>query len=324
MFRPGARNLITDVDGLGVGNATDHRLGSGSTVLLCDEPAVISGDIRGGAPGTREAAMLDPSCLVERADAVVLSGGSAFGLDAVQGVMDALRLQGRGFPVGSVRVPIVPGVILMDLLAEGDKDWGDRSPYAALGREALGAVSRDFELGRVGAGRGATCGDRLGGLGSASVVSDDDLQVGALFAVNAVGSAYIPGTNTLWAWPFEQDGELGGQQPPTAPVSLQPDFPAAPSVGGNTTIGIVATNAPLTKAQCERVAIMAHDGLARALRPVHTPFDGDSVFVVATGTAQGVWSTIGPRELARIGALAADCVARAIGRGVYEAGLPRG
>lgn len=319
MLHPGARNLITDVTGLRVGNATDDVLGSGTTVLLCDEPAMISGDIRGGAPGTREAGLLDPSCLVERADAVVLSGGSAFGLDAVQGVMDALRLSGRGFPVGSVRVPIVPGVILMDLLAEGDKDWGERSPYAALGRRALASADLNFELGRVGAGRGATCGDRLGGLGSVSAVSDDGLEVGALFAVNGVGSAYLPGTDTLWAWPFEQNGELGHQQPPQAPVTLEPHFPASPTVGGNTTIGVVATNAPLTKAQCERVAIMAHDGMARAIRPVHTPFDGDSIFVVATGTAPAPWSVVGPRELARIGAVAADCVARAIGRGMFLA-----
>jgi L-aminopeptidase/D-esterase-like protein len=316
MARPGPRNLITDVDGLKVGNAEDHTALSGVTVVLPDRRAVCAVDVRGGGPGTRETDALDPSCLVDAVDAVVLSGGSAFGLDAASGVMSWLATQRRGFAIAGVVVPIVPSAILFDLLNGGDKSWGETPPYRTLGIAAAGKAGLDFALGNAGAGTGAMAGELKGGLGSASAVGDDGLKVGALVAVNCVGAGVIPGTGTLWAWPFEQAGEMGGQ---TAPV-LDGDLPMAESLPGlpgeNTTLGVVATNARLTKGQAERVAIMAHDGYARAIRPIHTPFDGDSIFALALGD----WGPeVDPVLLARIGSLAADCMARAIGRALWHA-----
>lgn len=319
-MRPGERNLITDVDGLLVGNAEDHGAASGVTVVLPEQRCTAGVDVRGGAPGTRDIEALDPACFVEAVDAVVLSGGSAFGLDAAGGVMAWLAAQGRGFAIRDVVVPIVPSAILFDLLNGGDKAWGETPPYRALGRAAVAAAAKDFSLGNAGAGLGAQAGalshGLKGGLGSASIITDDGLQVGALVAVNAVGSPVVPGSTALWAWPFERDGEMGGQVPPTGPIAPHEDELVVGMPGENTTIGVVATNARLDKAQARRVAIMAHDGYARALRPVHTPFDGDTVFCLATGR-EG--RTVDAEALYRIGALAADCMARAIGRGVYTA-----
>jgi L-aminopeptidase/D-esterase-like protein len=211
----------------------------------------------------------------------------------------------------------VPSAILFDLLNGGDKDWGDVPPYRELGISAARKSGRDFKLGNAGAGLGGTAGDMKGGLGSASAVAEDGLKVGALVAVNCVGSGVMPGTGTLWAWPFEQTGEMGGQP---APV-LEGDMPMAETMPGlpaeNTTIGVVATNAQLDKAQARRVAMMAHDGYARAIRPIHTPFDGDTIFSLATAS----WGPgdVDPVLLARVGSLAADCMARAIGRGLWHA-----
>jgi L-aminopeptidase/D-esterase-like protein len=308
-------NLITDVGGLKVGNAEDHGARSGVTVVLPDRRAVCAVDVRGGGPGTRETDALDPSCLVDAVDGVVLSGGSAFGLDAASGVLAWRAGQRRRFEVGGAVVPIVPSAILFDLLNGGDKGWGETPPYRALGIAAASGAGRDFALGNAGAGLGATAGDLKGGLGSASAVADG-LEVGALVAVNCVGSGVIPGTGTLWAWPYEQAGEMGGQ---SAPV-LAGDLPMAEAMpglpAGNTTLGVVATNARLTKGQAQQVAIMAHDGYARALRPIHPPFAGDSIFAVALGT----WGAEVDRvQLARIGSLAADCMARPIGRALWHA-----
>jgi L-aminopeptidase/D-esterase-like protein len=318
-IEPGPRNLITDVAGIRVGNAHDARLRSGVTVVLPERPAVAAVDVRGGAPGTRETDAFDPACLVETADAVVLSGGSAFGLDAASAVTAWLAARGHGFAVGTARVPIVPAAILFDLLNGGDKAWGESPPYAALGRAACAAASAEVALGNAGAGHGAKAGGLKGGLGSASALTGDGFQVGALVAVNAWGSAVMPGGTCLWAWPFERCGELGGQTPPTAPLPVEemPGPSPGEAAGANTTIGVVAVNARLSKAEARRIAIMAQDGYARALRPAHTPFDGDTVFVLATG-AQALAE---PRAsgLARLGAIAADCVARAVARGVYEA-----
>lgn len=322
-FRSGPRNRLTDVDGLRVGNAEDARAWSGVTVVIPDDPVVAAVDVRGGAPGTRETDALNPTCLVERVDAVVLTGGSAFGLDAASGVMGWLAGRGRGFAVGDQRVPIVPAAVLFDLLNGGDKGWGDEPPYRRLARSAcetaLTEQGLDFALGNAGAGLGAKAGDIKGGLGSASVTSADGYQVAALVAVNPVGSAVMPGTDTLWAWAWEMGGEMGGQTPPAGPVPPDPVLPFldAAAAGANTTIGVVATNAVLTKAQALRLATMAHDGFARAIRPVHTPFDGDTLFALSTGRV-GLGDNP-PLTLARLGALAADCVARAIGRAVWEA-----
>ncbi len=312
---PGPRNAITDVPGLRVGQAEDRTAWTGVTVILPDHPAVAACDIRGGAPGTKETDLLAPSALVERVHGICLSGGSAFGLDAASGVMDFLVAQGIGFPVGTARIPIVPAAILFDLLNGGDKTWAE-PPYRALARTACAAAGREVAQGNAGAGYGAKAGKLKGGLGTASVYTGGD-WVGALVAVNPVGSVLHPGTLSFWAWPFERGDELGGQQPPTRPLAALTDWTdtAIPQIGANTTIAVVATDAPLTKADAHRVAIMAQDGFARAIRPVHTPFDGDSVFALATGDGSGV----SPDRLARLGQAAADCLVRSVARGVYEA-----
>ncbi len=325
MLKLGPRNLITDVEGIRVGNAADEAAWTGVTVVYPIAPAVAAVDVRGGAPGTRETDALDPTCLVEAAHAVVLSGGSAFGLDAAGAVAATLGARGIGFAVGTARVPIVPSAILFDLLNGGNKSWGETPPYRALARAALAAAegpdgAGSFALGNVGAGYGAKAGRLKGGLGSASAVDEDGLQVGALIAVNAWGDAVMPGSGCFWAWPLEQADEFGGYKPPTAGVILDPALPTEPlsaEPGANTTIGIVATNAILTKAEARRIAIMAQDGFARAIRPAHTPFDGDTIFVLATGRH----TLPEPRALAlaRIGTIAADCVSRAVARGVYAA-----
>jgi L-aminopeptidase/D-esterase-like protein len=317
MIQPGARNLITDVDGVLVGNADDEALRSGVTVILPEAPATAAVDVRGGAPGTREIDSLDPTCLVDGVDAVCLSGGSAFGLDSATGVMAWLKAQGRGFAVGPARIPIVPGAILFDLLNGGDKEWGEETPYRALGLEACEAAGREFRLGNAGAGLGAKAGRFKGGLGSVSAVAEDGVQVGALMAVNCFGSVTVPGSPSFWAWTLEQGGELGGQPAPRPGPGLDLDYAFEALLGASTTIGVVATNVSLDKAQALRVAIMAQDGIARAVRPVHTPFDGDTVFVLST--AQHPLAEPVPASLGRLGLMAADCVARATARGVYAA-----
>ena len=309
------RNLITDVPGLRVGHAQDARLASGVTTVLFDEPATASIAIHGGAPGVRDAALLEPEMTVEGVDALTLSGGSGFGLDSMGGVQAALREEGRGFLVGRFRVPIVPGAILFDLGNGGDKDWGRMPPYWELGYASARATGLDFALGTVGAGFGATTADLKGGLGSASAVTRTGYVVGALVAVNALGQTTVGDGPHFWAAPYERQAEFGGLGSPAR-------WPAAENlrVKGhlpeNTTIAIVATDAPLTKAQCKRLAVVAHDGMAHAIRPSHASLDGDLVFAAATGRSVEI-PTLG--HLTEIGALAADCLARAIARGVYAA-----
>lgn len=323
MIKPGHRNLITDVAGLRVGAAHDAAARTGVTVLLADTPVVAAADVRGGAPGSRDIEGLDPVMLAPPVDALVLSGGSVFGLDAAGGVMGWLSTQGRGFAIGpgAPLVPITPSAILFDLNNGGDKNWGEVAPYRALGRAAAIAASQDFALGNAGAGFGAVCGGLKGGLGSASAVTAGGLTMGALAAVNAVGSALVPGTDIFWASPFEQGDEFGGRKPrgplPDIDLDLPPDMKGA-RAGESTTLAIVATDAALSRVEMKRIAIMAHDGFARALRPVHTPFDGDIVFAVSTG-AKEINGAIRPYEVLRLGHIAADCVARAIARGVYAA-----
>lgn len=324
MNKPGTKNLITDVDGVKIGNAEDARAMTGVTAIIPDMPAVAGVDVRGGGPGTRETEALNPDCLVERVEGIVLSGGSVFGLEAAAGAVMALAKQGRGFDVRGIRVPIVPSAILFDLANAGSKDWGDMPPYRQLGIEAAENVTDDFPLGNIGAGYGAAAGKMKGGLGSASLISEDGVQVGAIFAVNPVGSVVIPGTRHFWAWPFEQKSEFGGIGAPDLAGDIPLDMPTESRLAENTTIGVVATNIALTKSEAKRVAIMAHDGLARAIRPVHTPFDGDSIFAISTEKEE----LSGPRPfgVAKIGTMAADCVARSIARAVYNArslgGLP--
>ncbi len=316
-MRPGKRNLITDVAGLAVGNAADGRAKSGVTVLTGAAPFVAGLHVMGGAPGTRESDLLAPDKLVQEVDALVLAGGSAFGLDAASGVADGLRAAGRGFDVGGQRVPIVPGAILFDLLNGGNKNWQE-NPYKRLGAEALAAAGRDFALGSEGAGAGALLADLKGGLGSASLVLDDGVRVGALVAVNAVGAATY-GDGYFWAAPWEMAGEFGGRGSGFhRGRGFDPAACPATKLGARqaTTIAIVATDAALTQAQASRLAVAAHDGMARALHPSHTPYDGDLVFAVATGARALADPERGPLML---GHGAAICLARAIARGVFEA-----
>ncbi|TVR06092.1 MAG: peptidase S58 family protein [Salinarimonadaceae bacterium] len=309
-------NLITDVSGLAIGCAHDERLASGVTVALFDEPATASVSVLGGAPAGRDLGCLEPEASVERVDALVLSGGSGFGLDAASGAQAYLRERGRGFPVGNVVVPIVPQAICFDLLNGGAKDWGRFPPYRDLAFAACERADRAVPLGTAGAGYGATTVDLKGGQGSASAVTPSGHVVGALAIVNAVGSAVIGGGPHFWAGWLEEGAEFGGLGWPAhvPPQARAPRWKGGPQPG--TTIAIVATDAALTKAQAKRVAIAANDGLARALRVTHAPMDGDTIFAAATG-AKPLNDPIG--DLTLICAAAADVLARAIARGVYEA-----
>ena len=317
---PGPRNLITDVPGLKVGQAQDVAVRTGVTVILPDERAVAACDVRGGAPGTRETDALAPENLVEAIDAVVLSGGSVYGLAAADGVVTWLGARGRGFGLvpGIPKSPVVPGAILFDVANGGDKAWGETPPYRDLGRAAVAAAALDFDLGTAGAGYGAMAGGLKGGTGSASVFTTDGYTVGAVVGVNSWGSVIAPGGRTFWAAPFELDGEFGGLGP--AGLAAGPDewgSAKRPTETRNTTIACVATDAILTPAQAKRFAVMAQDGLARAIRPIHAPFDGDVVFAISTGRRP-----LGDQPdyaIARLGALAADALARAVARGVYAA-----
>jgi L-aminopeptidase/D-esterase-like protein len=321
--RPGPRNLITDVAGLSVGSAHDAAARTGVTVIVAEGLVAAGCTVLGGGPGTRETDALKPENLVGKLDAITLAGGSVYGLAAAEAATAALGAAGRGFRVremaGVPASPLVAGAILYDLANSGDKAWGDSPPYAALAREALKAAAPDFALGTAGAGYGAAAGTLKGGLGSASAVTADAITVGALAAVNSFGSVVGPDGSSFWAAPFEIDGEFGNTDP--AELWAAPDaWPHAkldPGPRENTTLCCVATDADLTAAELKRVAIMAQAGLARAIRPVFAPFDGDVIFALSTALRPAPE----PRTLAvaRIGALAADCLARAVARGVYEA-----
>ena len=316
-MKPDPRNLLTDVPGLAVGHADDDGLLSGTTVVLCDEATVASVDVRGGGPGTRDTELLNPEMTVPGVDALVISGGSAYGLDAASGVQAWLRDKGRGFPVGPVTVPIVPQAILFDLINGGDKDWGKFPPYRDFGWAACEAAGQDFALGSVGAGLGCTTAGHRGGLGSASLVTEDGFTVSAIVAVNCVGRAVIGDGPHFWAGGWEVGDEFGGHGFPThideealKPLSKLDALSA-------TTPAIVATDAILTKPEARRLAVMAQDGMARAIHPVHTPLDGDVVFALATGRKPMSDPTL---DMLRIGAAAARCLSRAIARAVFEAG----
>ena len=321
-WRVGPRNAISDVAGLRVGAAHDDRVRTGASVLTADEPFVAGVDIRGGAPGTRETDLLAPGATVERVHALVLSGGSAFGLDAAAGVVEAMRERGLGFPVGSACVPIVPAAILFDLL-NGGEDW-DEPPWRALGRRAFETAGEEVEIGSVGAGYGATTADARGGLGTASFVLPpmpglpDGATVGALVAVNAVGSALADGGPCFLAGLHERDGEFGGLGPPERlgwRIKFRQNGPAPERAA--TTIGIVATDVALDKAGAARLAVAAHDGFAHAVWPAHTPMDGDLVFGVST-TARAAPDANGMIDLS---AAATACMARAVARGVHAAAI---
>jgi D-aminopeptidase len=330
-WRSGDRNLITDVKGLMVGNAEDLHIKTGVTVLTAKQPFIASVDVMGGAPGSRDIELLAPDKLVRQVDALVLSGGSAFGLDAASGVMDVMRSEKRGFAVGPARVPIVPAAIIFDLINGGDHQWST-NPYPALGSDAYRSASLSFDLGSTGAGAGATTAALKGGLGSASLVLPDGSTVGALVVANPHGHVTVPGSRHFWAAPFEMNAEYGAQgvaqnhDATIIPVNDKfkayakmygtSDHSASGSPGLNTTIAIVATDVALSKSQLKRLAVAAQDGMARAIVPSHTPLDGDLVFAVSTASRE---SADVATDAMLLGHAAAVCLSRAIALGIYHA-----
>lgn len=314
---PDSRRATSVIEGLSIGHAEDFKAASGVTALLFNKPAVASISVLGGAPGGRDTGLLETDMTVETVDALLLAGGSAFGLDAAGGAQAALAARGRGFAVGSVCVPIVPQAIVFDLLNGGKKNWGDWPPYWELGQRAIYNAGGEFALGSHGAGLGATTANLKGGFGTASASTRRGIVVQAFAVVNAIGSATIGETPYFWAAPYERDGEFGGMGLPAS----MPEDGLAMRIKGHaaepaTTIGAVVTDAALTKAQAKRLAIMAQDGLARALRPAHAPMDGDTIFAAATGVRKLADPLL---DLTELGMLAADCFARAVAVGVYEA-----
>ncbi|MEL6679212.1 MAG: P1 family peptidase [Pseudomonadota bacterium] len=318
-MRPGPRNALTDVAGLTVGQARDDRIKTGVTVVLGETPVACGVHVMGGAPGTRETDLLAPDKTVGEVDAVVLSGGSAFGLDAAAGVMEGLHARGRGYAVGPARVPIVPAAILFDLLNGGEKDWVE-APYRALGRAALEAAGPDVAEGTVGAGTGAFTAGLKGGLGTASLVLPSGVTVGALVAVNAFGAVTADQAGRFWAAPFELDGEFGGLGPAArGPLGDSFRTKQGALADANTTIAVVATDATLAKPGCTRLATAAHDGFARAIVPAHTPGDGDLIFALSTARREAP-----AQEQLLLGHAAAICLTRAIARAVFRASTAPG
>lgn len=316
MSQTARRNLITDIEGIAVGNAHDATICSGVTVVLPPAGTIAAVDVRGGGPGTLETDALSLDGTVDEIHALVLSGGSAFGLSAASGVRDWLAAKGVGFAIRQARIPIVAQAILFDLLNGGEKN-GLSEGYARMATQACGAATTgDFALGSSGAGFGATTANLRGGLGSASFDLGDGLAVAALVAANPVGTVTLGSTPNFWAHALERDAEFGGLGPP-ADWTGQPHPP--PIKGGereSTTLAVIATNAILDKRAARRLAIMAQTGLARAIHPVHTPLDGDVVFALATGN-QPLLDPVA--DLARLGSAAADTLSRAIARAIYEA-----
>ena len=307
------------IAGLAIGHAHDEQIRTGVTVILPDAPAVASAHVVGGSPGTRETDLLNPQQLVERVDAIVLSGGSAFGLDAASGTQAWLAEAGRGFPVPPKRVPIVPAAILFDLNNGGDKEWGRYPPYRELGFQATETASAQISTGAVGAGFGATTATSPGGLGMASETLGCGATVMAIMAVNAAGSPHIGSTEHYWAAPFERSAEFGGlgfPEPWPADAEAVVTKAGHSTAGMNTTIGVVVTDAAISKVEAKQIAVMAHDGFARALYPVHTPGDGDLLFVLSTGEKNLDRETL---SLLSLGTTAANTVTRAIAQGVYSA-----
>ncbi len=324
MRQPGPLNLITDVDGLLVGNAEDTRLKSGVTAIICPGGATAAVQTLGGSPGSRETDLLEPHNAVETINAIALSGGSAFGLDAGSGVQAALHEKGMGFEVGPHRIPLVPAAILFDLANGGDKAWGRYPPYRELGYAAANNAARTFAIGTAGAGTGALTAGFKGGLGSASLRMDNGTTIGALVAANPLGTVNMDGGPHFWAAPFEVGNEFGGlgypQPIPPSAVDLRikyRDMSGGPSPElANTTIAVIGTDAALSKAEAKRLAIAAHDGFSHAIWPTHTPGDGDLVFALATAKS-GVRPE--PDDFIDLCAGAGAVMARAIARSVFEA-----
>ena len=347
---PGPTNSLSDVPGIRIGHAHDAEVRTGVTVILPDAPMTCAVDVRGGGPGTRETDLLNPATLVQTVDAIVLAGGSTYGLAAADAVTAELGASGHGFALvaraGVPKSPIVPAAILYDLANGGNKKWKDDPPYARLGRVALDRARQDqhdlqpaskdqsltrtpLAQGRAGAAFGAMAGQVAGGLGSVSAQTATGEMVAALMAVNSFGSVFMPQSDVYWAWPFEQNNAFGGRSPATNAHGNSKGLPCDTKLGPrpphpreNTTIGVVAVSVPLSQAEATRIAIMAQDGMARAIRPVHAPTDGDVIFVLAPPPEPN-GASVDILTLTSLGTLAADCVARAIARGVHEANRER-
>lgn len=308
------------LSGLQIGHAHDAGVKTGVTVLLPNNPALCAVDVRGGGPGTRETDTLALGGLVDRVHAIVLAGGSVYGLAAADAVCCELGAKRVGFVAGPPPIPvspIVPSAILFDNANGGDKDWGPTPPFHRLGREALASVSTATAEGSVGAGFGATAGSYAGGFGTASETVGG-ITVSAFIAANPVGSPFLPGTQVPYAWIYERENEFGGSQPAqdyrwTEPTDTK--FARHAQAGQNTVIGAVVTDGALSPSDLKRLAIMAQDGLALSVQPSHTPLDGDTIFALSIGDVPAE----GPVALSSIGAAAARCVARALTRGVLAA-----
>lgn len=311
---------VLPLSGLQIGHAHDASVKTGVTVLLPDSPALCAVDVRGGGPGTRETDTLALGGLVDRVHAIVLAGGSVYGLAAADAICNDLGAQAIGFVAGPPPTPvspIVPSAILFDNANGGDKGWGHSPPFYRLGREALASASRQTAEGPVGAGFGATAGTYAGGFGLASEVIDG-VTVCAFICANPVGSPFLPGTRVPHAWIYERDGEFGGVRPPQDYYWRPPTdtkLSRFARAGQNTVIGAVVTDAAHSSSDLKRLAIMAQDGLALSVQPSHTPLDGDTIFALSIGAQIAA----GPAALSNIGAAAARCVARALTRGVLAA-----
>ncbi len=339
-----AKESILGIGGFRIGHAHDTDVKTGVTVILPDSPALCSVDVRGGGPGTREIAALADGGLIERVHAIVLSGGSVYGLAAADGVTAWLGAQRVGYEAGPTPIPvspIVPSAVLFDNANGGNKDWGMTPPFRALGIAACEAAGQELSPskiheGKIGAGYGATAGLYAGGLGHAYEVVEGEtvesetvngITVGAVMAANPVGSPYMPNSDVPWAWPYEQGKggreEFGGKRPAadyqfSLPKDTKLEFLKA--AGASTIIGAVIINAPLSQKQLKRLAVMAQDGIALAVQPSHTPLDGDTIFALSTCADDGPKSgEISPIHLAELGAAAARCTARAVMRGIYKA-----
>jgi L-aminopeptidase/D-esterase-like protein len=327
MVQPGPLNALTDVPGVTVGNAQDPVLRSGVTVIRLGGGMLCVADVGGGGPVTRETTSVSTDTTLRGAHAIVFSGGSVYGLAAGDAVTHALAAEGVGYvPVpGTPPVPVVPGAAIYDLDNGGDKTGTGVTPYPELARQALAAAAPEFAIGSAGAGYGAVAGTWRGGLGTASLDLGEGMIVAALAVANPVGSTLMPDGRCFWAWPFEIGAEFGGLRPaadcPSA-VGLPQDMKGAaltPTGTLATTLVVVAVSIALERASLKRVAAMAQDGLARAVRPIHAPFDGDSLLAVCPDETVGGPVTVDHNRTLVLGTAAGDCVARAVARGVWEA-----
>ncbi len=332
---PGNKNLITDIPGIQVGHAEDNKIGTGVTVITGDKPFSAAVDVRGGGPGTRETDMLSLENSIGRADAIVLSGGSAYGLDACSEVQDLLRQENKGYKVGKAIIPLVPGAVIFDLNINDNPHVniiGELSPWRRLANKAYKSANTDFLLGSFGAGCGATTATLKGGQGSTSWTqtfsNGEEYTIGAIVVNNAVGNPLLNEGPHFLSANLEFGNEFGGYgvsndlydnilRAKRLPSSIgQKDI--FNDISSNTVVGVVATNAPLTRSNLKRLAIMAHDGIARSLNPSHTPMDGDTIFSITT-TEDIKEQILENVDILALGARASDCVARACNRAIYEA-----